>query len=353
MSKHGLKRLIATLAPLLAAVSSPARADPFVIEGVIMEISALAGGEFLVRCGAVPTIVSATTIIQAPLRQLTLAQLADQTPFPYSGFNPVTGALKTGFIGAACIAEGDTLTRPNSYLVDTLAVEVTENVLVGVVTSSAPFMINGVLVVPTEDKRLVAHRPASGFYSATGVHPAGPEAAWPNEYTDQILNDEGFGVAILTEVSINDSLSLPLNNVNRPASAVGYFGVDGKLHAHEIVAPSPLKRIEPRPAITRNQCRVRGRLRDELEIRGSCVLPPGATTANVTLDYYTTPTSAPLRAGITACTLTPPLVPTTGYGLGVYRFRSTTMNFNGLCPQRYRASMAAPGGVVRYDFVNP
>ena len=49
----------------------------------------------------------------------------------------------------------------------------------GVVTSTAPFAIDNAQVVDSLDSRLTTLKPAAGFYTSTGTHPAGAIGTWP------------------------------------------------------------------------------------------------------------------------------------------------------------------------------
>ena len=316
---------------------------PFEFEGSIRSITQINDTEYLVRCGPIDVTVRAgRTEISSPTRSLTLAQLADTTPFIFSGFNPVTGRPRQGFIGGSCIAAGDVSSLPGSYLADTLHVEISENVFVGTVTGVTPLQMNGRRVVPLTDPRMSILKLAKGFYRADGTHPGTLTA--PVAVVDSVTTDNHqFGI---------DSNSVAIGALG---AAWGYFGTNDVLYAFEIgISSGTLTRVQSRPSITRAQCVLRGGGGDELEVRGACVMPLGTQQANIQISYGNQPPGTPSTtirpAGQAVCIPDVDIPPGPNYVLGLYTFRNRAQTFGAACPASVRAAQTT-NNVTRYDWL--
>lgn len=348
-----MKKIATALA--LASAAMAAQAVPFVIEGSAKAMRVMARNGLLglgdptrieVDCGNVTVqVVAGRTVVVTPVGEITLAQLVNTTPFIASGFDSMTGRPRQGFTGGGCIAVGDTATSPGNLIVDTLEIDVQESVFVGTVGGVRPLRTTrvgtapGMEVVTILDPRLSAIRPSSGFWNANGTHPAGRTPTTQGPWTMTVTDGAGFGANPDAAV-VGDVLSVD-----------GYFGTDGKMYGHTIsVGDAPLTRTDPRPAIARFRCTVKGGGQDDVDIRGGCVMPAQATTTNVTIEYPDA--QGVMRvAGTAACTRVAPAVgtPARGYEIGLWRLPTTNLDFGGACPAGFRAS-TTQGGVTRYDW---
>ncbi len=345
------KQRLATILLAVAAtsystvdVSAQLAPAPFEFEGTIRIITQGSNpDEYIVRCGPVDVIVIRNqTEISSPTRTLTLEQLIDQTPFPASGFNPMTGRPRQGFTGGSCIASGDVSTRPGSYVADSLNVEITENVFVGIVTGVNPLQMNGRRVIPLTDPRMPIQKLAKGFYRADGTH--GGSLTAPSALFDTVTTD-------------NHQFGINPNSVTVGAigAAWGYFGTNDALYAFEVgINSGILTRTQPRPSVTRARCVLRGAGADELEVRGACVMPAGTTTVPINISYGNnspgTKSTTITAAGTTACLRDADIPPQQTYTLGLYTFRSRAQSFGAACPAGVRASQTT-NGVTRYDWL--
>ena len=130
-----------------------------------------------------------------------------------------------------------------------------------------------------------ALRPAAGFYDEFGAPLLG-------QYQESVTSDTGFGLIIA---------SVP---AGLPAAAAGYIGTDSKMHAFSVEitgAVGAYKFLEPRPSILRSTCTLRGRQRDELEVRGGCIMPANGNSLTVTLHYQTSAGATLSVAGTATC----------------------------------------------------
>lgn len=317
--------------------ASPAQAILSAHEGLIKSITDNRNGTLTMVCGETAVIINSSTILQSPATFLTFAQLLDATPFTAAGFNPITGAKRAGFVGGHCLATGDTVTAPQ-FIANKVMVDLGEASATGLVTSKAPFAIDGASIVPVPEARLGAMKPAPGFYNSAGVHPAGASTTWPNAWTESVMSNEGFG--------INTSSVL----AGSIASAIGFNGSDGALHAYDIVADGQLLRSDARASISRAQCTLNGKGKDQLDVRGGCVLGK-LTSTPIKVEYLTagqTLSAASIwsPAGVNAtCAAVAPLVATPGTNVGRYRFQNQAMNLNGQCPSRVRVT----ADNIKYD----
>ena len=331
------------VATLCAWGASAAHAEVFSVEGVVRSVTALVGGEYRVVCGNHNIFVNASTRITSPVGTLTLAQLVSTDPFPDAGFNSMTGAPRVGFVGAMCLADGDDTTRPGTYLATDLYVEVSEGVVVGTVTATNPLTVNGVVIQPLVDSRISAYKPATGYWNANGTHPAGVGPfLTPSLNVEVARNELGFGI------------NLQQVTVGALGSFDGYYASNGTdFYAYSIeVNTNALLRADPRPSITRAECRNRNTAnRDELDVRGGCVIRAGANNVAVQLHGLTSTGALQLLATAN-CTAAPldGLPAPVGFQFGTYRVAASNLNLAGnVCPDRLRAT-AVQNAVVRYDW---
>jgi hypothetical protein len=322
---------------LCASASAQAQSEASV-EGPLTAVTNLGGGSGSVVCNGSFIQIAAGTPITSPTATLTMAQLADPTPFPNSGFNPATGAARAGFIGGTCIIDAVRDDVTGAINASNVFVEVAENVIVGAVTNSpalgnGAFAVLGTPIVPLTDARMPATKLAAGFYGPTGVHAGNTEVA---------RNDFGFGVDLNT-------VGLPAPDI---ATVEGYFGSDGALHAHiiETTGGTPLS-LDPRPSATLAQCRDRNTVnKDELEVRGGCVLARAGVAQAVSLSGHTA-TGALIQTYGTA-TCTPDLVDPR---FGAFRYIAANLNYIGnTCPVRVRVTLSGSADNRRHfiDSVN-
>lgn len=346
ISKHSFRALLAAAAVSAAFATTAQAQTTFAVEGILESIDTVAG---TARCnGTLITLNRAAvgttpaTVITSPTATLGFAQLTDPTPFTNSGFSPLTGQARRGFIGGTCIAEG---TEAANGRLDTvnLFVEIAENVLVGSTTNAPgqPFAINGVQVVPVTDPRMPAVKPASGYFDQQGRPLLNPLTLQPR--MDVTRNEFGFGV---------DLASVPARDLS---SAEGYLGTDGRLYAHTIeTTGGSLLFAEPRASIQRAQCRNEaGGGRDSIEIRGGCLLPAGVTTANVEVFRHDGGTATRLLNGNAAqnvaCTVPAgaPAVTAAGARQGLFRYRNSALTLaNDACPASLAVRLARTGNTA-------
>ena len=341
------KKSLNMLAPAFCLAAQSAMAVPFTIEGAIgsfVVANAAATGTATagtIKCGELVVTIRGTTIIRTPTRQISFAELVSPIVLVAEGAAGVTGTPRAGFLGGACVITGDTATQAGAYVGDLALIEVSEAFMSGVVTSAAPFMIDNALVVDSLDSRLSVLRPAGGYYTATGTHPAGAIGTWPNAFTETVTSNEGFGV---------DRSTAPLGGAG---AARGYWGTDNALHAFNIVADGVLSRTELRVSINKATFLNNGVAgKDAIKLSGGCVLGGALATTPVKVEYLPSPTArvpnpAWASAGANvACSAIVPGVVTPGVNVGRYTFVNTGLNFGGLNPVRLRATIDN----VKYDF---
>jgi hypothetical protein len=315
----------ALLAAGLLCASAGAQAQSEAsVEGPLTAITNLGGTGSVVCNGSLIQIVAATAI-SSPSAKLTMAQLADPTPFPNSGFNPVTGGARAGFLGGTCIIDGIRDDVTGVITADSVFVEVAENVIVGAVTNSpalgnGAFAILGTPVVALTDPRMSATQLAAGFYGPTGVHSGATEVA---------RNQYGFGVDLNT-------VGLPAPDI---ATAEGYLGSDSVLHAFiiETTGGTPLS-LDPRPSATLAQCRDRNVAnKDELEVRGGCVLATPGVAQAIQLSGHRADGSLIQTYAPTVTCAPDPVDPR----FGAFRYTASNLNYIGnTCPVRIRVTLS-------------
>lgn len=368
-----MKQLITAIA--LASATVAAHALPYVLESGVRSIQANATfSQATVVCGNVPVVVvQGRTQIVTPVRDITVRQLADTTPFRESGFNQMTGAARQGFVGGGCIATGDTVNTINGmFVADVLEIDVNESVYVGVlaapaaagsqifkVSKSAAAGAAGQMDVEpiTFDERLSILRPAAGFWRADGTHPAGMQptaqantgllggllgglggtTAAPGTRTMTITSEAGFGADPARAVA-GDAVSVD-----------GYFGAGNstKMYGHTIsIADATLENATPRPSVLRSRCTVKGRGRDDADIRGGCVIPvvngqPQAVNVNVSVKMADGSirrlNTSPGVAATAACTPITTVQQGRSYVQGLWRIPTTEEDFGGTCPVAFGA----------------
>jgi len=288
----------------LGSVATPALALPFSIEGTLSSATTTGTGnqqktQFVCNGVTVVAVSSNTiagvpaTVIVSSTGPLTHTNFSSTTNLlPNNGYNPVTAAAKTGFIGGSCIVDGDDTvqTADSKLIASRVFVEIAENVLVGTGVYSAPTgasnpiqaTILGVTVRAVTDARMKAERKAAGMYFANGFHfndygsanyPAALSTSAPFTSTvETIRNQFGFGV---TPSSITAAGNI--------MSAVGYMGTNGHLYAHTIdTSVGSAQATGARVSIMRAQCQNSDVVnRDQVQVRGGCILPTGATRSTV------------------------------------------------------------------------
>jgi hypothetical protein len=152
--------------------SASAAAAPLALEGPIQAIAA--DGTSMTVMG-VTVAIPATALISSPTKALTLGELADTTTLP--------GRSQAGFIGGTAIINGLTANDPANItgldIAEDVFVEPAENVLLGEVSSQAPFSISGVKMVQLTDGRIPAGAAidANGLIIDLATAPVGSAAA--------------------------------------------------------------------------------------------------------------------------------------------------------------------------------
>lgn len=346
-----LSQVALLTAGLLGAAG--AHAEIFESQGTLksMTDNRATNGTVTIVCGTLTATVDANTIIRSPTRRLTIADLLNPAPFANSGFNGMTGAPRAGFLGGSCVAIGDDAVVPGRKAVLELDVEIEETLLLGAKTAGAGHRIQDVPVVPLTDARMSSVKLAAGFYAANGSHPGMLAAALPVTIDSVTLAPSspnletarmefGFGV---------DLSSVPVGDLG---SAEGYHGTDGQFYAYIIeTSGGRLLRSEPRPSALRAQCRNDlARPRDEIEVRGGCVMPLNATTATVTVEGVL-PNGTVQTYGTAVCTASPDVPAGPNYRVGLYRYGATNLTLaNNACPANIRVR-TTQAGVTRFDFI--
>jgi hypothetical protein len=309
------KRNTAFLIGLMGA-SMFAQAEIFSVEGPLQSITDNGGGNGTMVCNGVTLQISPATVINSPTASLTLAQLVSTDPFANSGFNPVSGAARAGFIGSTCIVDGNNDAGPN--VADSIFVEVAENVLVGPVSNMSPLAVLGAPIELTTDARMPSTKLAAGLFNAAGVHPGSVEV---------IRNQFGFGV---------DPMSIPVGDLS---GAEGYLGTDGKLYAHTFESTGgTVVDLTSRASIQRANCRNEPAGGDDsVEIRGGCILPAGVNQRRIQIQGIRangTVTQELSEAGNRPICTADPEAP----GFGLYRLSRDGLTLtNNRCPAQIRA----------------
>jgi hypothetical protein len=309
-------------AGLLCASAGAQAQSVFSIEGPVTAITDL-GGAGNMTCDGAFVQIPAGIPLTSPSAKLTMAQLADPTPFPNAGAS-VTGAARAGFIGGTCIIDGIRDDVTGVLTADTVYVEIAENVLVGAVTNSpalgnGAFSVLGAPITPLTDPRMSSLKPAAGFYGPTGVH---------NGFVESARNNFGFGVAL-------DTVGLPAPDIS---AVTGYYGSDGVFYAHTIdtTGGTPLV-LDPRPSAQLAQCRDRTTAnKDELEVRGGCILSRPGVAQAVSISGHTAAGALIQTYGTATCT--PDAVDPR---FGAYRYTASNLNYIGnTCPVRVRVTLS-------------
>lgn len=224
-----MKTLKQTLALLLLLAAAPAMAQvPAEIEGRIESITATSPTEVtLIVMGMTVKIDTSRVPTVTPTATLSHAQIVDPTPLP--------NRTEAGFVGGTAIVIG-TVDPTGLLTAEDVFMEPAENVILGVITQTAPLKVNGVSVVFITDPRM----------------PAVP------------IKDE-FGFQVNFAGVTNQT----------PVALEGYYS-GGIFNAFllEVGGFAPLASSAPQVSITR----VRGReqddatLNDRLEIRGAITM---------------------------------------------------------------------------------
>lgn len=222
MKKIAVATLLAwSAAPALAQLGPCVATDPpFLAEGPIEGVSAAANGlsGTVTAMGMVITVPEGTPVY-TPTADLDMGKFADETPFP--------GRSQPGFVGGTVISTGCVKTDGDGNLVllaDDVTSDVSENVLLGVVT--AP---------PASNEAPIAF----GVLDTTVSVLTDPRM--PGKHFN---NNFGFEV-IPTTVPIGASVA-----------AEGYYGGDNTLHVWSIeVGGGELKdQVNPQVSIQRFRC---------------------------------------------------------------------------------------------------
>lgn len=320
----------------LLCASAAAQAQTAVrAEGALQAVTDLGGGNGSVLCNGATIQIVPGIPITSPTTTLTMAQLADPTLFVNSGFNPVTGAARAGFIGGHCVVNGVRNDVTGVITADSVFQEIVEDVLLGAVTNSpalgnGAFAVLGTPAVPLTDPRMSATKPAAGFYGPTGIHAGN---------TEQARNQFGFGVDLNT-------VGLPAPDV---VSLLGYFGNDNAFHAHTIdTTNGTLLAADSRPSITRSVCKnTAGAGKDSLDTRGGCILATPGVAQTVTMSGHTADgTLIQVYTGTATCAPDPAFPP-----FGKWVYSNSKLTYAGdACPEQIRVTLTgAPDN--RRDFI--
>jgi hypothetical protein len=302
---------------VVAAGATPAMAQTALladvsIEGPIQGFEAAASGD--VAPNGQP-IIGVMKVMGATIKVPANAAIHTPTNGSLTWAQFTTGAFpgrgEPGFLGGTAIVTGDSQGGV-IYATDVFS-DLSENVVVGEATASVVdgpanrATVNDIPLVPLDDPRMPAGRPINGF---------------------------GF------EVNPTQIIAGTLVSVE------GYYAA-GKLNYHTFEADGAtlVKPTTAEVSVLRAQCRIRGRGRDELEVRGGTKNP---ANARVTIQY--------LQAnGVTWTSLAPTVVPvvdtTVAPQQGLYRYVSSSLRFaGGVCPAQIRAIFTANAGVASDGF---
>ncbi len=312
-----LKLLSSAAAIAMVAAAAPAMAQtaPLAdvsIEGPIASFEAPVTGE---RAPNGELIVGVMKVMGATVKVPANAPIHSPTnpDLTWEQFStgPFPGRSEPGYLGGTAIVNGDS-SGGVIYATDVFS-DLSENVVVGEATASVVdgpanrATVNDIPLVPLDDPRMPAGRPINGF---------------------------GF------EVNPTQIIAGTLVSVE------GYYAA-GKLNYHTFEADGAtlVKPTTAEVSVLRAQCRIRGRGRDELEVRGGTKNP---ANARVTIQY--------LQAnGVTWTSLTPTVAPvvdtTVAPQQGLYRYVSSSLRFpGGVCPAQIRAIFTANAGVASDGF---
>ncbi len=280
-----MKHIVLKAAPLVMAVlfsqysySQDPAPLPAEIEGAINSVTLQEDGSVVMQVMNITVNVPPGTPIATPSASLTAAQLSDPTPLP--------GRTQEGFVGGTAIVIGTTDITGVITAADVF-VEPAENVVLGIVTSNQPGLIqlNNVPVSFLTDPRM----------------PAEP-----------LKNAFGF------EIDINSVTP------GTPASVEGYFA-SGTFHAFlmEVDGPAALTNPNPQISVLRAQTRERtpnNQRGDEVDVRGGITtahVAPGVTTQ--TIQVFRVDNGLMRSIGTTTATLDPATP-----GFAEWRFRVDT-----------------------------
>jgi hypothetical protein len=310
-----LRISVAAVPLLLAALAAPASAQlaDVAIEGPIHSVTPFTVpvietlgtravnvvGEM--RVMGVTIKVLDTTPIRTPTNDsLTLSDLATG-PLPGRGSAP-------GFVDGTAIVTGDSQGGV-IYATDVFS-DFAENVIVGEATGITEdenlvtrATINRMIVQPSTDPRM----------------PAGPP-----------INSFGF--------EIN-----PTNILEGSLVAAEGYHANNRLYYHTLEADNGLllNAGTPEVSVLRAQCRIRGRNRDELEVRGGTHDP---ANGRVTIQRFV-PNVNPLLEGswqnVAPINLVPIIDNTVSPPQGLYRYNASNLNLGAVCPAQIRAVLRA------------
>ena len=143
-----MKALKQILALLLVAASTAMAQVPSEIEGRIESVTATSPTEVtLVVMGMTVKIDTTRVPVVTPTATLSHAQIVDATPLP--------NRTEPGFVGGTAIVIG-TVDSTGLITAEDVFMEPAENVVLGVITSTAPLTVNGIPVVFLNDPRMPA-----------------------------------------------------------------------------------------------------------------------------------------------------------------------------------------------------
>lgn len=275
MAVPPVKALVSALA--LAASSGAHSQVPFEIEGPITDVNI--GQRSISVMGLVIRVPEAAPLT-SPTARVNLEDLLG---------GPLPGRSESGFLGGTAIISG-TVQQDGTHEAADVFVEPAENVLRGPLTGISPLRLGrnssggGLELRPISDPRI----------------PAGP-----------VMNEFGFAVKV-------DSL--------RPgtfAAAGAYYSRNEDVlyyHTLEIQGDAELATPGNQVSIQRAQCRVRGRGRDEITVRGGVTngtRTPIAAGTQVTLTLAQQVGTRTLAAPVTVALDAP--------GFGTYNLRATNL----------------------------
>ena len=228
---------------------------------------------------------------------------------------PLPGRGEPGFIGGTAIVTGDSLAGV-LYATDVFT-DFAENVIVGEATAV------------TQDEELVTRATVNKTIIQPSIDPRMP--AGPP------INSFGFSI---------DPTNITAGTL---VSAEGYFA-NNRLYYHTFEADAGAL-INPAIAevsILRAQCRIRGRNRDELEVRGGTHTP---ANGRVTIQRLV-PNANPLLPGtwqnVNPVNVTPVVDATVTPQQGLYRYNASNLNLGAVCPAQVRAILrpTANGAII-------
>lgn len=309
---------VSGLALACAAFAAPASAQlaDVSIEGPIQSVTPFAApvgdtigtravnviGEMRVM-GVLVKVLDTTPVHTPTNEHVSLGELGD---------GPLEGRSEPGFIGGTAIVTGDSLAGV-LYATDVFT-DFAENVIVGEATGIAEetlaneeivarATVNRTIIQPSTDPRM----------------PAGPP-----------INSFGFSI---------DPTNIAEGSL---VAAEGYFA-NNRLYYHTFEADAGAL-VNPSIAevsVLRAQCRIRGRNRDELEVRGGTHTP---ANGRVTVQRLV-PNPNPLLAGtwqnVNPVNVTPVVDTTVTPQQGLYRYNATNLNLGAVCPAQVRVIMRA------------